>query len=82
MSLNSIKSASHNKTNQVIFELISPKIKDKVRILDFGCGSGRMAQKIGDRAKQMGLLPKDVIFPCEVEPEFFQYNEVECKEIA
>ena len=82
MSLNPIKSASHDKTNQVIFELISPKIKDKVRILDFGCGSGHMAQKIGDRAKEVGLLPKDVIFPCEVEPEFFQYKEVKCKEIG
>ena len=77
-----IKSASHRITNQKIFELISPRIEKGVRILDFGSGSGHMAQKVGEYAETLGLVANDVIYPCEVETEFFKYNKVECREIG
>ncbi len=77
-----IKSASHKITNQKIFNLISPRVEKGIRVLDFGCGSGYMTQRIGEYAETLSLVAKDVIYPCEVEPSFFKYSKVECRKIG
>lgn len=77
-----IKSASHPTTNKVIFSLIDPSIKEGARILDFGAGYGHMSQRIGDRAKEKNLDPKEILFPCEIVPEEFEYPDVECTRIG
>lgn len=76
-----IPSASHPKTNQVLFETIRPLIKEGVKILDFGAGRGHMSQKIGEEARRRRLQPKDCIHPCEIVPEEFQYDQVQCRRI-
>lgn len=76
-----ISSASHYRTNDKIFSLLQPLIQKGMKILDFGAGKGHMAQRIGDQAKLLDLEPSELIFPCEVVPEFFIYNEVKCTSI-
>ena len=76
-----IKSASHPTTNKVIFDLISPRVEEGSKILDFGAGHGHMSQRIGDEAEKRGLSPKECIYPCEIVPEEFQYEKVECSKI-
>lgn len=76
-----IKSASHPTTNNVIFNHLKPLIKSGARILDFGAGYGHMSQRVGDVAKELQLDPAEVIFPCEIVPEEFQYPDVSCTQI-
>lgn len=77
----SIKSASHPVTNQVIFNLIKPLMKEGAKILDFGAGYGHMSQRVGTYAKEQSSDPAEVIFPCEIVPEEFQYEDVTCTRI-
>jgi hypothetical protein len=37
-----ISSASHKKTNEKVFELLSPLISKKSKILDLGAGRGHL----------------------------------------
>ena len=76
-----IASASHHSTNEKIFSLLKPLVKEGAKVLDFGSGKGHMVQRIGEYAKQLNLKPSDLIFPCEVEPDCFLYNEVQCTSI-
>ncbi|MDA7930172.1 class I SAM-dependent methyltransferase [Akkermansiaceae bacterium] len=76
-----IKSASHPTTNNVIFGHLKPHVKEGARLLDFGAGYGHMSQRIGTFAKDLKLDPKEVIFPCEIVPEEFEYTDVTCTEI-
>lgn len=76
-----IRSASHYSTNEKIFSLLRPLIKESAKILDFGAGRGHMVERIGEHAKLVNVKPSELIFPCEVEPDCFLYNEVECTSI-
>lgn len=76
-----ISSASHYSTNEKIFSLLQPLIKEGAKILDFGAGKGHMVQRIGEHAKGLNIKPSKLIFPCEVEPDCFLYKEVECTPI-
>ena len=76
-----ISSASHYRTNDKIFSLLQPLIQKGMKILDFGAGKGHMVQRIGEHAKSLNLKPSELIFPCEVEPDCFLYDEVECTSI-
>jgi len=76
-----ITSASHYSTNEKIFSLLQPFVQEGAKILDFGAGKGHMVQRIGEYAKLLNIKPSELIFPCEVEPDFFLYKEVECTPI-
>ena len=56
-------------------------IEEGKKILDFGAGQGHMSQKIGNEAERRGISAKNCIYPCEIVPEEFQYEKVECKKI-
>jgi hypothetical protein len=75
MKSKTIKSASHTVTNKVIFDLISPRVVKGSKILDFGVSYGHMAQQIGEEAEIKGITPIDLIYPCEIVPEEFQYEK-------
>ncbi len=81
MKSKKIKSASHAVTNKVIFDLISPLIKEGAKLLDFGAGHGHMSQKIGNEAESLGIDPTQCIYPCEIVPEAFEYDKVTCAKI-
>jgi ubiquinone/menaquinone biosynthesis C-methylase UbiE len=58
-----IKSASHYSTNEKIFSLLRPLIKESAKILDFGAGKGHMVERIGEHAKLVNVKPSELIFP-------------------
>ena len=76
-----IRSASHRTTNNAIFEHLKPHIKEGSRFLDFGAGLGHMSQRVGSHARELKLNPAEIIFPCEIVPEEFQYSDVACTKI-
>ena len=43
-----IASASHHSTNEKIFFLLKPLVKEGAKVLDFGSGKGHMVQRIGE----------------------------------
>ncbi|MDD5284862.1 MAG: class I SAM-dependent methyltransferase [Desulfuromonadaceae bacterium] len=73
-----IRSASHPLTNQKIFDLILQEDIGSKRILDIGAGRGYMARKLGGYLAGKGLDPRDVLVACDLFPEFFEYEGVEC----
>jgi len=75
-------SGSHKVTNEVIFNLIVERITDSSRILDFGAGAGYMCAKVGDYLSAKGVAPAQRLNACEITPEKFLYEEVECQEIS
>ena len=77
-----IRSGSHRITNDVIFDLITSRIKPDARVLDFGAGLGHMSQRLGNFFKQQGRNPADQLTPCEIVPEIFQYQGVPCRKIG
>ena len=76
-----IKSASHSVTNNVIFDIVKPLISDGRKILDFGAGQGHMSQRIGEEAINKGVDPSTCIYPCEITPKEFKYDQVQCQQI-
>ena len=77
-----IRSASHHVTNDVIYDLITSHISLDSRVLDFGAGHGHMSQRIGDYFKKHGRDPADLLTPCEIVPDIFQYQGVTCQKIG
>jgi SAM-dependent methyltransferase len=78
-----IKPGGSNKiTNDVIFSLITKRINNNSKVLDFGAGAGHMCQRIGNYFEQLGEQPADHIFACEIATEKFQYTNVECRKIS
>jgi SAM-dependent methyltransferase len=74
--------ASHKKTNEVIYNIITERVHAECKILDFGAGAGYMCQKIGNYFKSQGIQPKEHIFACEIEINNFQYADIECRKIS
>jgi SAM-dependent methyltransferase len=70
---------SHPSTNRVVFSLIQEYITKTSVVLDFGAGQGHMSQKVGDHFKALGRYPRDHLHACEVAPECFQYEAIECR---
>ncbi len=75
-------SASHPKTNEVIYSLIKRYISKDSKVLDFGAGQGYMSQKVGTYFKEIGGEPKKHIYACEVFPEYFKYADIQCSKIS
>lgn len=76
--MKNIKPASHIITNRKVFSLIT---KDELlgkQILDIGSGSGFMAQQIGHYIEEIGGNPKDILTACDLFPEHFEYDAIEC----
>jgi 2-polyprenyl-3-methyl-5-hydroxy-6-metoxy-1,4-benzoquinol methylase len=82
MRQNTIKSASHPVTNDVVYSLITSRISPQSRVLDFGAGLGHMSQRLGAFFEQAGQKPEERLTACEVVPEIFQYTGVRCQKIG
>lgn len=79
--MKAIKPASHITTNQCVYSLI---IKEGIlgkRILDIGAGSGYMARQIGNHIVQQGGAPEDILTACDLFPEQFQYDGIQCNKL-
>ena len=65
-----ISNASHPKTNEVIYSLITRNISDTSMVLDFGAGQGYMSQKVGGYFSNLDKPPK-IIFMLVISPRNF-----------
>lgn len=74
--------ASHPATNRAIYELVTSNLDGASKVLDFGAGQGYMAQQIGRFYKGLGKSPHEHVFACEIAPDSFKYEEIECKKIS
>lgn len=79
--------ASLGATNKVVLETIKKNLdisnKD-YKILDFGAGKGYMSQCVGEYISSIApseFVISDSLFACEISPEYFMYDKVECKKI-
>ena len=76
-----IKPASHVITNKRVFSLITKNGVLGKHILDIGAGSGFMAQQIGNHIVEQGGNPKDILTACDLFPEYFKYNAINCNKL-
>jgi len=74
--------ASHPATNKVIYELLTHHLGADGSVLDFGTGQGYMVQKLGQYFKGLGKEPSDHVFACEIDPDNFKYDQVQCEKIS
>jgi ubiquinone/menaquinone biosynthesis C-methylase UbiE len=75
----SISSASHKKTNDKVFELVSSFISKKSKILDLGAGRGHLSRRIHDYLIKNKFNSKSLI-ATDFEKKIFQANEVAFKQ--
>lgn len=82
MATQPIRSASHRVTNDIVFKLIVDRADHNGRILDFGSGQGHMCQRLGNHFEQTGHDPAAHIHACEITPDEFLYDKIECHGIS
>jgi SAM-dependent methyltransferase len=75
----SISSASHKKTNDKVFELVSSFISNKSKILDLGAGRGHLSRRIHDYLIKNKFNSRSLI-ASDFEKKTFQANEVTFKQ--
>lgn len=73
-----IRAASHPVTNKKILDLILREDISSKRVLDIGAGRGFMTGKLGEHLSEKGVVPSDVLVACDLFPEFFEYDGIEC----
>ena len=91
-----IESWSLQKTSQVVLELLrervtlpgdgpgagSPAGSPAPKILDVGAGKGSFAHTLGGLYEGAGLVPKEHLFACDVDPTSFQYGAIDCQALG
>jgi SAM-dependent methyltransferase len=82
MAQKTIRSASHRRTNDLVYQLIADHLGESNRILDFGSGAGHMCQRLGNQVEAQGGTPSEQIYACEINPEAFQYDKIPCQKIS
>lgn len=76
-----IIAASHIKTNERVFSLITNNSLKNKKILDIGAGRGHMAQRIGNKLESEGLKVDEILTACDLFPEFFEYDMIRCEKL-
>jgi SAM-dependent methyltransferase len=77
-----IRPISHTSTNDKVFSLVLPHLRQGARIVDVGAGEGYFSKMVGDRLQtERGLAPDSVLAACDLFPEFFRYSGVRCDPI-
>jgi SAM-dependent methyltransferase len=78
--MKSIPSASHKKTNDKAFEIISQLINVNCQILDLGSGRGHLARRISDFLIQKNLKPENHLIATDFSRDIFEAIEVPFRE--
>jgi SAM-dependent methyltransferase len=77
-----IRSYSHRKTNQKIFELVASGDLSHQKIVDVGAGEGYFSAMLGEHLKaQYAIEPSSALRACDLYPEQFKYPGVPCDRI-
>ena len=82
MTADEIRPISHQSTNDKVFALVRPYLREGVRVADVGAGEGYFSKMIGDRVQaDLGQTPASILAACDLFPEFFRYAGVTCDPI-
>jgi len=77
-----IRPISHQSTNDKVFSLVLPYLRDGARIVDVGAGEGYFSKMVGDRLQSdLRRAPDSVLAACDLFPEFFRYSGIRCDPI-
>jgi 2-polyprenyl-3-methyl-5-hydroxy-6-metoxy-1,4-benzoquinol methylase len=74
-----IPKGSNRATNDAVFALIEGLIGRDSRVLDFGAGAGYMTRRVGELMELKGMDHRGRLEACEVAPEQFLYDRVDCR---
>ena len=74
----SIPSYSHPRTTEKLLSLIAGEDFDHKRVVDLGAGAGYFSWKLAEELTRRNLDPGDIIIPCDLNPELFQLEDLQC----
>lgn len=69
---------SHPKTTEKVLDLLEPEKLAGARVLDLGAGAGYFSQKLSERLEAAELDPEQILTPCDLFPEQFQFTRLTC----
>ena len=73
---------SHTTTNDKVFSLVLPYLREGARIVDVGAGEGYFSKMVGDRVRaDLKRSPESMLAACDLFPEFFRYSGIRCDPI-
>ncbi len=73
---NTIASASHALTNQVVYALAEPFLVSGKRVLDLGCGKGHMTRRLADGLARQGVRASEMLTACDVVEEGYACPDI------
>lgn len=74
---------SHPKTTERVIELLGKlDWSGGARVLDVGAGNGHFSYVLGETLAGQGLEPRDHVVACDMCPEEFEYERVECRGVG
>src|SRR5262252_2690849 len=77
-----IRPISHTSTNDKVFSLVLPYLRQGARMVDVGAGEGYFSKMVGDRVQsELHRAPDSVVAACDLFPEFFRYSGIRCDPI-
>jgi SAM-dependent methyltransferase len=71
-----IRSASHRKTNEIIFSFVRPFLSPDAVVADIGCGQGHMTRRFSTYFSGEGKDPASHVRACDVTGEQYEAHEV------
>lgn len=72
---------SHPATSQRAFVCIEDLDWGSVKVADVGAGRGHFSYLLGEHLLAQGIEPGEHIFPCDLIPASFEYDQLECRPI-
>jgi SAM-dependent methyltransferase len=73
---------SHTSTNNKVFSLVLPYLREGARIVDVGAGEGYFSKMLGDRLQaDLKRSPESMLAACDLFPEYFRYSGIRCDPI-
>jgi SAM-dependent methyltransferase len=77
-----IRPISHTSTNDKVFSLVLPYLREGARLVDVGAGEGYFSKMVGDRLQaDLKRSPESMLAACDLFPEFFRYAGIRCDPI-
>lgn len=73
---NSIRSASHSATNDVVYALAVRRLTEDSKVLDLGAGKGYMSRRLGRWFAARGRDPARNVIACDVDHARFAATEI------
>ena len=78
--MDTLPSASHKKTNDKAFDILTGLINNKCQILDLGAGKGHLARRVSNFLIHKSINPKKHLFATDFSRDIFNATEVSFRE--